>query len=102
MSTVVSRPLARPIVANDAQYLVGDLIQPNHPCFGVIWINPERMSGEPCFYASRVPLKNLFDYLEGGYSLNSFLDDFEGVTREQATTVLELARLGLLTQLPHE
>jgi uncharacterized protein (DUF433 family) len=67
---------------------------------GLIWTDPERMSGTPCFYGSRVPIKNLFDYLEGGESLDSFLLDFEGVTREQAKGVLELARKGLLEE-PH-
>ncbi len=100
MSILVSPPPAFHAAAIEAEHLVGDWIQPGHPLFGIVWINPERMSGEPCFYASRVPLKNLFDYLEGGYSLDTFLEDFEGVTREQATAILELARLGLLTQLP--
>ena len=63
---------------------------------GLIWTDPERMSGTPCFYGTRVPITHLFEYLEGGESLASFLVDFEGVTREQAVGVLELARKGLL------
>ena len=63
---------------------------------GLIWADPERMSGTPCFYGTRVPIKHLFDYLEGGESLESFLVDFEGVAREQAVGVLELARRELL------
>jgi uncharacterized protein (DUF433 family) len=59
---------------------------------GIIWVNPERMSGSPCFYGTRVPVKNLFDYLEGGESIDDFLEGFEGVTREQVTTVLALAK----------
>ncbi len=57
------------------------------------------MSGAPCFYGTRVPVKNLFDYLEGGQSLETFLDDFEGVSREQADAVLRLAMECLLEQL---
>jgi uncharacterized protein (DUF433 family) len=57
----------------------------------IIWTDPERMSGAPCFYGTRVPVKNLFDYLEGGQSLETFLDDFEGVSREQADAVLLLS-----------
>jgi uncharacterized protein (DUF433 family) len=57
----------------------------------LIWTDPERMSGTPCFYGTRVPVKTLFDYLEGGQSLKTFLDDFEGVSREQADAVLRLA-----------
>ena len=70
------------------------------PLFGVIWINPQRLSGAPCFYGTRVPVKNLFDYLEGGESLVEFLAGFPGVTHEQAVAVLELARNGLLAELP--
>lgn len=65
----------------------------------VVWTDPERMSGAPCFYGTRVPIKHLFDYLEGGQSLETFLEDFEGVTREQADAVLRLAMDSLLEQL---
>jgi uncharacterized protein (DUF433 family) len=57
------------------------------------------MSGAPCFYGTRVPVKNLFDYLEGGPSLETFLDDFEGVSRKQAAAVLRLALESLLKHL---
>lgn len=65
----------------------------------LVWVDPERMSGIPCFYGTRVPVKNLFDYLEGGQSLETFLDDFEGVTREQADAVLRMAMDSLLESL---
>ncbi|MDQ3688407.1 MAG: DUF433 domain-containing protein [Acidobacteriota bacterium] len=65
---------------------------------GLIWTDPERMSGAPCFYGTRVPINHLFEYLEGDESLESFLIDFEGVSREQAVGVLELARKGLLEE----
>jgi len=65
---------------------------------GLIWTDSERMSGTPCFDKTRVPVKTLFDYLENGGMLEEFLLDFEGVTREQAVGVLELARRGLLEQ----
>ena len=68
--------------------------------FGVIWINPERVSVCTCFYGTRVPIKNLFDYIEGGHTLDDFLEGFPGVTREQAVAVLELAQSGLLAELP--
>lgn len=78
--------------------LVGDLVRPGDRRFGIIWINPERMSGEPCFYGTRVPVKTLFDYIEGGDTIDEFLDGFPGVTREQAIAALELARDGLLAR----
>jgi uncharacterized protein (DUF433 family) len=66
-------------------------------------VHPDRLGGEPCFAGTRVPVKNLFDYLEGGDSLDDSLDDFlegfPGVTREQAIAVLELAGQSLLQQL---
>ncbi len=65
---------------------------------GLIWTDPERMSGVPCFYGTRVPIKHLFDYIEGGSSIDDFLDGFEGITREQVKGVLELARIGLLDE----
>jgi uncharacterized protein (DUF433 family) len=58
----------------------------------VIHRDPEILSGEPVFVGTRVPLRNLFDYLEAGDSLEVFLDEFPDVTKEQAVAALELAR----------
>ena len=57
----------------------------------VINIDPEILGGTPVFNGTRVPIKNLFDYLEGGESIETFLDDFEGVTREQVLGVLQFS-----------
>lgn len=57
--------------------------------------DPEIMSGALCFTGTRVPVKNLFDYLEGSSSLEEFLDDFPSVSRERAIAVLEAARTSL-------
>lgn len=65
----------------------------------VIWVDNERLSGAPCFKGTRVPITNLFDYLEGGDNIDDFLDAFEGVSREQVVKVLELARENLLKGL---
>jgi uncharacterized protein (DUF433 family) len=59
--------------------------------------DPEIMSGALCFTGTRVPVKNLFDYLEGTSSLEDFLEDFPSVSRERAVAVLETARAGLAT-----
>jgi uncharacterized protein (DUF433 family) len=48
------------------------------------------------FIGTRVPVKNLFDYLESGDSLDQFLDEFPSVSREQAIAALELAREALI------
>jgi uncharacterized protein (DUF433 family) len=66
---------------------------------GVIWIHPDRVSGAPCFVKTRVPIQNLFDYLESGAPLEEFLIGFRSITRDQAIKVLELARTGLFDSL---
>jgi len=58
----------------------------------IVTRDPEIMSGEPVFTGTRVPIKALTDYLEGGDTLDTFLDHFPSVTREQAIAFLEAAR----------
>ena len=55
----------------------------------VIVIDPEVMNGTPCFRGTRVPFKNLIDYLEGGHSLGEFLRQFPTVSHEMAIQVLQ-------------
>lgn len=62
--------------------------------------DPEIMSGALCFAGTRVPVKNLFDYLEGSSSLEDFLDDFPSVTRDRAVAVLEAAQARLAADAP--
>ncbi len=57
----------------------------------VVKIDPEIMSGTPCFAGTRVPARTLIDYLEGGDTLDDFLEGFPTVTREQAIAFLEEA-----------
>jgi uncharacterized protein (DUF433 family) len=61
-----------------------------------ISIDPDRLGGEPVFKGTRVPVRSLFDHLKAGDTLDTFLDDFPGITREQARAVIELAEHGLL------
>ena len=61
----------------------------------VIHSDPEIQGGTPVFAGTRVPVKNLFDCLEAGDSLEDFLKSFPSVTREQAVAALELAREAL-------
>jgi uncharacterized protein (DUF433 family) len=58
----------------------------------VIVIDREVMNGTPCFRGTRVPFKNLIDYLEGGHSLGEFLRQFPSVTDEMAIQALEEAK----------
>jgi uncharacterized protein (DUF433 family) len=55
----------------------------------LVRIDPEIMSGTPCFTGTRVPFRTLIDHLVGGDTLDVFLDDFPSVTREQAVAALE-------------
>ena len=57
----------------------------------VITISPDIQSGEPVFAGTRVPVKNLFDYLKGGDTIDEFLEGFPSVRREQVLELLNLA-----------
>ena len=59
------------------------------------------VSGTPIFVGSRVPLKNLFHYMTGGYNLDQFLADFPGVNHDQAIRTLDIARQ-VLEQVAYE
>ena len=67
-------------------------------------IDTEILGGTPVFDGTRVPVKNLFDYLETGESIDEFLEDFEGVKREQVIKVLELSEklIRSSTEIIHE
>ncbi|MBI1984265.1 MAG: DUF433 domain-containing protein [Acidobacteria bacterium] len=58
----------------------------------VVHSDPEILGGTPVFVGTRVPVQSLFDYLEGGETLDEFLRQFPSVKREQALAALELAR----------
>ena len=57
------------------------------------------LGGTPVFAGTRVPVKNLTDYIEAGDTLNQFLEDFPSVSREQSIEFLEKAKEALLAQL---
>jgi uncharacterized protein (DUF433 family) len=61
----------------------------------VVHSNPRIQGGVPVFAATRVPVKNLFDYLEAGDTLDQFLIDFPAVDRAKAIAALEMAREAL-------
>ena len=58
----------------------------------VINIDQEILGGTPVFWGTRVPIKNLFDYLETGDSIETFLEDFEGVSKSQVVRLLEMSQ----------
>lgn len=51
--------------------------------------NPEILGGTLCFSGTRVPVRNLFEYLEGGQGIDTFLDSFDWISRDQVIAVLE-------------
>jgi uncharacterized protein (DUF433 family) len=61
---------------------------------------PEVLSGTPVFTGTRVPVKNLFDYIEGGDSISGFLLDFPNLLREHAVAVLNMARDAAINLAP--
>ena len=83
----------RPRATACDQYNKNKMLKP------VIVIDSEVMSGTPCFRGTRVPFKNLIDYLEGGHSLGEFLRQFPTVTREMAVQALEEAKESFLARI---
>ena len=63
----------------------------------VVEVDPKKMSGTPVFRGTRVPIGHLFELLEGGETVNEFLDQFPTVSREQVLGVLELSKESLLS-----
>ncbi len=69
----------------------GSSLSRSYPPEVPIWVDPERLSGAPCFKGTRVPVESLFVNLGSGLSLDEYLDCFPDVTHEQAVAVLEYA-----------
>jgi uncharacterized protein (DUF433 family) len=69
------------------------------PADAVIIKDKHILGGTPLFRGTRVPFQAMLDYLEGGPSLEEFLDDFPTVTREAAIAALELTKSSLVSQL---
>jgi uncharacterized protein (DUF433 family) len=65
----------------------------------VVHSDSEILGGTPVFVGTRVPVQTLVDYLEGGYSVDEFLDNFPSVRREQVNTFLEQATRALLAHV---
>jgi uncharacterized protein (DUF433 family) len=66
-------------------------VLPMAPVESIVRSDPDVLSGTPVFAGTRVPLKNLVDYLASGDSIDRFLEHFPSVTREQAVAAIEIA-----------
>jgi uncharacterized protein (DUF433 family) len=62
----------------------------------VLWVNPQRMSGAPCFRDTRVPVQSLIDFLEGAETIDQFVQLYPSITRQQVLTVLDFANAQIL------
>ena len=65
----------------------------------IVHRDPEILGGTPVFRGTRVPVRSLFDYLEGGDTLDQFLEQYPSVSRQLAIAAIEEARLSLVAQL---
>ncbi len=66
--------------------------------YGQVSVDKEIMGGTPVFAETRVPIQNLFDYIEGGDDLEEFLDDFSSVSKIAAIAILEIAKKAVTTE----
>jgi len=96
MSTAASQPAPAGQVPNPPARESRELVPADSPLYPYIWVNPARMSGEPCFTGSRVPIQHLFDHLRAGDTIEDFLGGFPPVTRVQVVGVIDLAAVGLI------
>jgi uncharacterized protein (DUF433 family) len=64
----------------------------------IIEVDSEKLGGTPVFTGTRVPIQNFFDYIEGGETLGTFIDDFPTVRREQALGLIELLKKRLFAE----
>ena len=76
----------------------------DNPLESIVSVSPDVLSGAPVFRGTRVPVKNLLDYLAAGDSIDEFLEQFPTVKREQAVAlILEAEKLVLANadETPH-
>ena len=66
----------------------------------IVVVDPEIMSGTPCFAGTRVPVRALLDYIEDGDPLDEFLEDFPTVSRAKAIAYLEQSAEAMLATIP--
>ena len=77
-------------------YLKGMTAEQKNRLNQAIWVSPQRVSGLPCFRGTRVPVQSLIDLLEGGETIDEFLELYPSITRRQVLTVLDFANSQIL------
>jgi uncharacterized protein (DUF433 family) len=78
-----------------------ELVPASDPRSAFLSINPQKLGGVPVFKGTRVPVNYLFEYLSKGKSLETFLDDFDGVPRVEAIAALQMGCEKMMEGLPH-
>lgn len=68
-----------------------DQTDPASPWYPYVWVDPDRMGGQPCFRGTRLPVKILFEYLSDGQTVEQFIEAFDGVPRDMVVGVLEVS-----------
>lgn len=97
---VAPTPSLEPFVTNaERRGDTHERVPPDHPLAEHVWVNHDRMGGEPCFKGSRVPIDTLLQHLRAGDPLDEFLDGFPPVTREQAIAVTNFVFDRLIDEL---
>jgi uncharacterized protein (DUF433 family) len=91
----ILKNLTTTITATDSE-----LVPNSDPRAAFLSINPQRLGGVPVFKGTRVPINYLFEYLSKGKSLDTFLDDFEGVPRVEAIAALQMGCEKMMEGLP--
>ncbi len=91
----------KPVPLSSAEYAETELISTSDSRSSLISIDPKRMWGTPCFAGTRLPVKSLFDHLERGLSLEEFVNNFEGISRETCVQTLQMAFERLMEGLPN-
>lgn len=64
----------------------------------VIQTDPNILGGIPTFRGTRVPIKTFFDYIEGGESINEFIDDFPTVTKQDILILLDSLKSDVISK----
>jgi uncharacterized protein (DUF433 family) len=95
IGVATTRHLDRRRQTDFADGVILDVMDPKQ----IVHSDPEIVSGTPVFVGTRVPAQALLDYLEGGETIEEFLDDFPSVSREQAIAFLEEAGRALLARI---
>jgi uncharacterized protein (DUF433 family) len=90
----ISTPARNIVGKNEALCYLGHMTAKDLQ--GVVHSDPGILGGTPVFAGTRVPLQNLIDYLEGGDSIEDFLEGFPSVRREQVIAVIEAGKLKML------